>query len=109
MRLPKLPTEAFSLIGPVPVVSLSDERAAREDLYGVFMPGERRIEIASGMTRDVEWATYWHEVSHVILTDAGANNSLTEQQQEVVCDAVGTYLTAMMRAGHLAVRKPRSK
>lgn len=109
MRLPKLPAEAFSLIGPVPVLPMDDARAEREDLYGRFLPGERRIEISAGMTREIEWATYWHEVAHVICTDSGANNSLTEQQQEIVCDAVGTYLTAMMQAGFLAVRKPRTK
>lgn len=108
MRLPKLPTEAFSLIGPVPIVPLVIAKPEDNELYGRFAPGERVIEIAQEMTRDVEWVTYWHEVSHVILTDAGANNSLTEHQQEVVCDAVGTYLTAMMRAGYLSVRKPRT-
>lgn len=109
MKLPKLPVEAFSLIGPVLVTSLDAIRAEKEELYGRFLPAERRIEISPGMTREIEWATYWHEVAHIILTDSGANNSLDERQVEAVCDAVGTYLTAMMLAGQLAVRKPHAK
>lgn len=108
MSLPKLPAAAFSLIGAVPVCAMDPARADKEDLYGRFLPAERRIEISAGMAREIEWATYWHEVAHVILVDAGAVHSLSEVQQEIVCDAVGTYLTAMMRAGQLAHRTPRA-
>jgi hypothetical protein len=101
--LPPLPATFFSTLGPLAVGPLTVDPVRAEELFGRFLPAERRVEIGVGMHGVACWATLWHEAMHAALVDSGADNMLTEQQSEVVCDAVSAYLTAMMLAGQLTV------
>jgi len=104
--LPPLPTELFSVLGPLPIETLDAQRAKEGEMLGVFNAEHRTIGVAD-IAHEMRWATLWHEATHVALYDSGVNNALTEEQAEMVCDAMGAYLTAMMRAGYLAVSRPR--
>jgi hypothetical protein len=103
--LPKLPRTAFSLLGPVKVSLFSKKKADKLGACGLYDYCARIIKIRPGMNRTSEWVTLWHESVHIALMDAGVHgNTLTKEQEEAVCDAVGTYLTAMMQAGRLVTR-----
>lgn len=99
-NLPKVPTEAFSLLGPVPV---NHEDLSGERLFGQFRSVERVIRVHDDMRNETKWQTYWHEVGHLILHDAGISNDMRSALEERVVDAFGLYLTAAMRAGFLKV------
>jgi hypothetical protein len=106
-KLPPLPDEAFSTLGPVSVSYMSMKKAQKQGLCGVYDYTTREIKIRPEMDRRSEWVTFWHEVAHLVLMDAGAHgNTLTKEQEEVVCDAIGTHLTAMMLDGSLVVKSP---
>jgi hypothetical protein len=110
MTLPSIPKSVYSALGPLTVGFMSKKRAKKLGLVGFFEFTRRRIKIASGMTRNAEWETLWHEIIHCALTDSGARgNVLTKVQEEVVCDALGTHLTAMMLDGSLTVTSPGTR
>lgn len=101
-ELPAIPATFFSLLGPMPIVRISDEAAAEDEKFGEWYPTTRHIDLGH-FAPHVEWATLWHEAAHSALFDCGANNLITDQQCEVICDVLGTYLTAMMLAGQLTI------
>ena len=110
IKLPKIPKTFFSALGPIAVRFLSKRKARKFGVCGRFKYIARRIELSPEMHITAQWVTLWHEAIHSAMTDAGAHgNTLTKEQEEVVCDAVGTYLTAMMLNGSLTVTSHRNK
>jgi hypothetical protein len=99
-NLPKVPKVAFSHIGPVPV---SHEDLNGERLFGQFRGTERRIRVHEDLPAAAGWQTYWHEVGHLILHDAGISPELRSAMEERVVDAFGLYMTAAMSAGFIKV------
>lgn len=101
----------YSSLGGITVAPMPLEHSQKiPDLCGRYNYGERLIEIATDMKASAQWVTLWHEIVHVILTDAGVRgNTLTAKQEEAVCDAIGTHLTAMMLHGSLKVTSPGRK
>lgn len=95
--LPPIPSQAFSHLGPVSVSS-----SKLEGLLGHFQPPSRTIELLEGQHTAQQWQTYWHECVHLALFDAGVK--LPEKAEESVCDALGTYLAAAVRAGFIKVQ-----
>lgn len=103
-RLPKeLPTTLATQLGPLSVGYLSEEESARLEAMGYFSHLKRTVDVLDSLPLEQKWQTFWHEVLHVALWDSGANNVLESRAQELVCDAVGTFLTQMMLAGQLRV------
>jgi hypothetical protein len=109
-RLPKIPSEAFSILGPVPVI-LKEKLLKEEEAHGMWSSQRRDVLIDQdeGSSLENQWMSYWHECSHIALSDTGATTQLDDKHEELVCDAMGGYLTAMMKAGYLKVTKPRTK
>jgi hypothetical protein len=93
---PKLPTSAFTLLGPVSVT-----QCELAENHGETNLLNRTIEIKEGQHLGLSWSVYWHEVCHLLLFDAGVK--LTKAQEELVCDAMGTYFAAAIRGGFLKV------
>lgn len=101
-KLPPLPKTLFSVLGPIPV-ALVPGLDEKEKALGITRFQSREIGIQPGMTSTTQWQTFWHEASHVALYDGGVNDALTHEQEEAVCNAVGTYLAAAMQAGYITV------
>jgi hypothetical protein len=108
--LQEIPNEFFSVLGPIPVEQKSD-LLEKDECYGAFGPSQRKIllDTSDGSTREHIWQSLWHEVTHLGIWDAGAHEGLTHDQEERICNAMGTYLAAMMAAGYLKVTTPRTK
>lgn len=102
----RLPKELFSVHGAVPLVRTDDGLDATD--FAEFLFKERRVHMSPSIAKEMEWPTYWHEAIHVALYDAGTPHQLTDKKEEAICDAVATYLAAMMRAGMLRVVTPRN-
>jgi hypothetical protein len=103
---PRLPKAVFSVLGNLPLKKTKD--GLDDTDFGEFLFQERLVKIRPGLSPDMEWPTYWHEAAHVALYDAGVSHQLSEKQEEAICDAMGTYLSAMMRAGMLKVVTPKT-
>jgi Zn-dependent peptidase ImmA (M78 family) len=99
----RLPKAIFSQLGPVPVVATKGmlEAASEERAFGRWDEINRKVEIDPSAIDAVQLATLFHEMMHVAMTDAGAVHHFTDQQQEIICDAAGTYLAAAVLAGYL--------
>lgn len=98
---PRLPKEVFSVLGNMPLKLAKG--ACPDDALGYFDCNERLVAIHTQTSKEMIWPTFWHEVTHVALYDSGVENSLSVKELEGVCDAMGTYLAAMQRAGMLRV------
>jgi hypothetical protein len=101
---PRLPKALWSSLGPLGV-SLEDR--LEDNALGMFTYRPRDIKIDNTGVPAIQWATFWHEVTHVALFDSGVSNCLNNELEEAVCDAVGTYLAGMTLAGCLTVRAPK--
>lgn len=101
-KVPAVPQSAFSIFGPLPVTrteGLEDGKA-----LGLVTFTHRTIAVESDAAPIVQLQAYWHEVTHVALWDAGCHNTLSHDQNEAVCDAVGAYLAAASAAGYVVTR-----
>lgn len=96
---PPLPLVAFSHLGSVKVTTEN-----LKDNFGKTEFKPRLIKLHKDQHPATAWATYWHEVVHLALFDAGTK--LTPRDEERVCDALGTYLAAAVRSGFLKVKDP---
>lgn len=89
--LPPLPAWVSSQLGPIPVEMVDKKRKKNKDTtLGRYHMPDRRIEIDTKSAPIVQWQTLFHEWAHMVLCDAGLHNAFTPEQQEVICDAIGT-------------------
>lgn len=96
---PPIPSEVFSVLGPIPVEQKDLLNDPVDPCLGKFRIGERLIFLDSSLSPASAWQTLWHEVVHVALCDAGIADKLHKAGlEENVCDALGTYLAAATRA-----------
>ena len=102
----RIPSEIYSHLGPVPVVPV-ENLAKNENAHGVSKMLQRTIQIEPEQAPEAAWQTFFHEMAHFILWDAGLNNVLTDKQVEAICDATGTYLAAAQKAGYVKAGIPR--
>lgn len=104
----KIPTKVWSQLGDVAIEMKKDLKTeAGESAMGLFGQYRREIELETEQCDASKLATLFHEITHLALWDAGANNSFTEQQCEIVCDAVGSYLAGAAIAGYLTIKVPK--
>jgi len=101
----RLPKEVFSVHGNMPLKRGAND--CPDDSFGVFDADKRYVAIHPGTAREKRWPTFWHECTHVALDESGCSANLSASQQEAICDAMGLYLAAMMRAGMLRVVTPK--
>lgn len=106
--MPPLPSEAFSVLGPLPVRK-EEELLRDEDALGIVRFRPRTIGIDGGSGPETSWQTFAHEMTHVALWDGGIHDALTYEQREGVCNALGTYIAAAVQAGYIKFTVPRSR
>lgn len=104
---PKLPDAIHTALGPVVVSDLPPE--ARDDCLGRFHYARRRIEIDPTMPPGPQWQTFWHEVAHVAFLDSGVHETMSKEQHEAACDALGLLFAQMTLAGTLTVTAPKGR
>ena len=104
-KWPAIPMAIFSVLGAIPV-SPEKKLVTKKNALGItrFMP--REIGLATKMCNGTTWQTFFHEMTHVALWDAGVHDTLKPKERENVCNAMGTYLAAAMKAGYITVHVP---
>jgi hypothetical protein len=104
----KFPAEVFSVLGPLPVIR-NDDLVEDREAFGETHFRPRTIVVdGKKSSPETRWSTLFHEMTHVALWDGGVHQSLTHEQREGVCDAMGTYLAAAVRAGFLKLLTPKA-
>jgi hypothetical protein len=83
------------------------EKGTPEPDLGCFDPGQREITVNTAACVHTQISSLFHEMTHLALWDSAAMHSLTDQQQEIVCDALGNYLAAAALAGCIIIRAPK--
>lgn len=86
------------MAGPITVklvVNPKDEEG--NELWGSWEQSTRVIEIDAAAPIAFQWHTLGHELCHAALGDSGAVNLLDADEQEVVCDAMGSARIQEMR------------
>ena len=108
--IPVLPTSVFSLLGPWAVTEHKHIEAAGSQLptdatgaSGMCDFHARTIQIDNHFSPVGKLQVLGHEIAHVWSYDGGLDSVLTEQQQELVCDAFGTWFAAAMKIGYIVL------
>lgn len=98
----KLPSQVFSILGPVPVklVATVDE----DNSMGETHFSKRELSVQSGHHPAVMWQIFGHELMHMVLSDANVDDLLTHKKLEKVCDAFGTFLAAWVESGQIVIK-----
>src|SRR6185312_16459106 len=96
----EIPKSVETVLGPVavdrvPISELADDKGGN---YGDFSWAERRIRVAEELTGWVAVQVYRHEWVHLVLADAGLDGSMSDDVQEIVCDAIANALVQEARA-----------
>lgn len=98
-QFPALPTEVQGLGGPILVnivLNPVDEDGA--GLWGSFTARTRTIEIESEDSSPAfRWHILGHELCHAALFDSGLLNTISDEGQEAICDAMGSARVQEMR------------
>jgi len=99
-KLPNIPKRMFSVLGPVPVTMQADLES-KENALGISRFKSRTVQLHAGSSSETVWQTFFHEMTHVAMWDAGCHDILKHKQREAICNAMGTYLAAAVQAGYL--------
>ena len=96
----EIPKSVDTVLGPaavdrVPAMELVDEKGGN---YGDFSWSDRRIRVAKELSEWVAVQVYRHEWVHLVLADAGLDGSMSDDVQEIVCDAIANALVQEARA-----------
>ena len=101
-RIPRLPESVPSALGPVTVERVSKAVLASDGVpaYGDWEWHRRTIRVWDGLAGWPMRQVFWHEWTHMVLSDAGVASEMPNVVLEMVCDAVANAKVHAERAGH---------
>lgn len=109
VKLPPLPKFVESALGPVAVhIVKRCGKKTTESLMGRYGMAKRVIEVSSRSTPIAQWQTLFHEQVHMAMFDAGLHNAFSPEQQEVICDTIGTARAVEIREAARAAQSTRN-
>lgn len=98
-RSVRVPREALGALGPVRVERVAKIPGVKmESAYGDYSWSKQRIRILRELQGLVAVQAYRHEWTHMILADAGLTGLISDELEEVICDAVANGLIREARA-----------
>lgn len=98
-RTVRVPAFARGAIGRVRV-----ERPAKipgvkmDNAYGDYSWGAQRIRVLRELKGWTAFQVYRHEWTHMVLAEAGLQGSISDELEEVICDAVANALIREARS-----------
>jgi Zn-dependent peptidase ImmA (M78 family) len=91
IKYPPLPKEVEGPGGTVTVIcTKAGIKHENAECWGLYDSEARTITIDMRAKPRQRWLTFYHELVHVALIDAGLNNGIPDQLHEAICDAVAT-------------------
>ena len=103
----RLPAILHSTLGDIKVFSEGELDGGAD--RGQALLSDRVLKVDPDMDDRQRAQTFWHEAIHYALYDSGVHNVLDEKFEEAVCDAVGSFLAALMENGQLKLLKRPKK
>lgn len=103
-KLPALPSDIFSVLGPIPV---TEREMHKDNLLGLAEFRPREISLDDGMSLETSWQVLGHEIMHFVLWDGGVTDVLAREVEEAICNAYGTYFAAAVKAGWVKLSVPK--
>lgn len=91
MKYPKLPTTVSAPGGEIAVrITPAPLKIGTQEVWGAWDEGQRTIEISTDVPVKQRWKVFFHELTHVAITDSGLDNMISDELHEAICDAVAT-------------------
>lgn len=91
IKYPRIPKEVEGPGGTVTIVLKKEGiRHDNEDCWGLYDSESRTITLDARQKPRQRWQTFYHELVHVALIDAGLDNGLPHALHEAICDALAT-------------------
>lgn len=91
MKYPKLPTTVSAPGGEIAVrITPAPLKIGTQEVWGAWDEGQRTIEISTDVPPRSVWKVFFHELTHVAITDSGLDNMISDELHEAICDAVAT-------------------
>lgn len=96
---PKIPASVRAPGGRIPVTFKPGLRHPDgKECLGLWHENERELELDVAMAPKDAWRVYFHELTHVALTESGLANVLlpviNDEGIDAICDAVATQRMA---------------
>jgi hypothetical protein len=92
-----IPATLAGPAGPVRVELSRDVVVDGDSAWGAFYEGERVIRIDTTAATAHQLRVFYHEATHVALSDAGLEDVIPPAMQEAICNAVATARMAELR------------
>ncbi len=94
-KWPKIPQRVRAPGGTIPVYHTEGlKNADNAESLGLWHENERIIELDAHMTPENAWRVFYHELTHVALTESGLANVLLpvihDEGIDAICDAIAT-------------------
>ena len=93
-RSSKYPLLPKTIMGPGGRVKvLMQKKVTHEDntdCWGIWDEGTRTVKVATHALPRQQWHTFYHEVTHIAMTDSGLDDVLSNEVHEAICNAVAT-------------------
>jgi Zn-dependent peptidase ImmA (M78 family) len=100
-RWPAIPRTVRGAGGPIRVRQIQRVRTDdNEAAWGTWELGTRIIRLDRNAPSEMKWRTFYHELAHAALDDAGISNLFSADGNETLCDAMASARMQELR-GHL--------
>ncbi len=97
----------YSALGPIPVERVENIPNSNPEAttMGQYSTLARTVQLSNEVkSAESMLATMGHEWVHSILMDAGVSNLMSRENEESICDAIGTALAGAALNGYLVFR-----
>ena len=96
MRWPTIPARVEGMGGPITVRLVKRVRVRGQACWGSWDDSTRTICLESGAPRRHQWTTFFHELTHSGLDDAGLTDLLSDHGNEAICRAMASLHIRLM-------------
>lgn len=85
----KLPTMVSAPGGDITVKTVeAPVKVGEADAWGFWDEQTRTIGISSEITGRTLWKVFFHELTHVAITDSGLDELISNEMHEALCEAI---------------------
>lgn len=74
------------------VLIANEEEMGKDDLWGLITHANHTIRISKDLDLRGQWDVLFHEVTHAILHRYYINKTLSDPEQELICNAIGNSI-----------------
>jgi hypothetical protein len=89
IKYPKLPTSVEGPGGAITVAVVpAPLKLSDTEVWGCWDEADRAIKVSDDIPPRMRWKVYFHELTHVAITDSGLDEMISNELHEAICEAV---------------------